>query len=195
MSLLNLIITFIKTFSCKQSKKLPMFRLLQDTSESEISNYCQKLFHSLDRPFGPWPFVDSKLKEPATSWKLCNTSTIPELAPKISHCVMSFELLKKEVVNWSENFLFDWGCDYYGSKFFRSVRKFVMVSVVQVTDKRTDVWSRDIIIWKINSELWALVWAGLWNKKVWADYEQLLRPVFLKLLWTENLFKIFFENI
>ena len=110
-----------------------MFRLLQDTSESEISNYCQKLFHSLDRPFGPWPFVDSKLKEPATSWKLCNTSTIPELAPKISHCVMSFELLKKEVVNWSENFLLDWGCDYYDSKFFRSVRKFVMVSVVQVT--------------------------------------------------------------
>ena len=130
-----------------------MFRLLQDTSESEISNYCQKLFHSLDRPFGPWPFVDSKPKEPATSWKLCNTSTIPELAPKISHCVMSFELLKKEVVNWSENFLFDWGCDYYGSKFFRSVRKFVMVSVVQVTDKRTYVWSRDFIIWKIDYRL------------------------------------------
>ena len=105
-----------------------MFRLLQDTSESEISNYCQ-LFHSLDRPFGPWPFVDSR--KGSCTLKLCNT--IPELAPKISHCVMSFELLKKEVVNWSENFLLDWGCDYYDSKFFRSVRKFVMVSVVQVT--------------------------------------------------------------
>ena len=128
MSLLNLIITFIKTFPCKQSKKLPMFRLLQDTSESEISNYCQ-LFHSLDRPFGPWPFVDSR--KGSRTLKLCNT--IQELAPKISHCVMSFELLKKEVVNWSENFLLDWGCDYYDSKFFRSVRKFVMVSVVQVT--------------------------------------------------------------
>ena len=46
------------------------------------------------------------------------------------------------------------------------------------TDKRTDVWSRDFIVWKINSGLWAVVWAGLWNKWVWANYEQLLRPVF-----------------
>ena len=46
------------------------------------------------------------------------------------------------------------------------------------TDKRTDVLSLDFIIWKINSGLWAVVWAGLWNKRVWADYEQLLRPVF-----------------
>ena len=29
------------------------------------------------------------------------------------------------------------------------------------TDKRTDVWSRDFMIWKINSGLWAVVWAGL----------------------------------
>ena len=29
------------------------------------------------------------------------------------------------------------------------------------TDKRTDVWFRDFIIWKINSGLWAVVWAGL----------------------------------
>ena len=46
------------------------------------------------------------------------------------------------------------------------------------TDKITDVWSRDFIIWKINSGLWAVVWAGLWEKRVWADYEQLLMPVF-----------------
>ena len=45
-------------------------------------------------------------------------------------------------------------------------------------DKRTDVWSRDFIIWKIDSGLWAVVWAGLWNKRVWVDYEQLLRPIF-----------------
>ena len=32
------------------------------------------------------------------------------------------------------------------------------------TDKRTDVWSRDFIIWKINSGLWAVVSAELWNK-------------------------------
>ena len=32
---------------------------------------------------------------------------------------------------------------------------------VKITDKRRDVWSQDFIIWKINSGLWALVWAGL----------------------------------
>ena len=26
--------------------------------------------------------------------------------------------------------------------------------------------------------LWAFVWAGLCKKRVWADYEQLLRPIF-----------------
>ena len=46
------------------------------------------------------------------------------------------------------------------------------------TDKRTDVWSRDFMIWKINFGLWAVAWAGLWNERVWADYEQFLRPVF-----------------
>ena len=49
---------------------------------------------------------------------------------------------------------------------------------MQSTDKRADVWSRDFMIWKINFGLWAVAWAGLWNKRVWADYEQLLRPVF-----------------
>ena len=28
------------------------------------------------------------------------------------------------------------------------------------TDKRTDVWSRDFLIWKINFGLWAVAWAG-----------------------------------
>ena len=51
-------------------------------------------------------------------------------------------------------------------------------NIVYVTDKRTNVWSRDFIICKINYGLWAVVWAGLWNKRVWADYEQRLRPVF-----------------
>jgi hypothetical protein len=32
---------------------------------------------------------------------------------------------------------------------------------LQSTDKRTDVWSRDFIIWKINFGLWAVAWAGL----------------------------------
>ena len=77
------------------------------------------------------------------------------------------------------------------------------------TDKRTDVWSQDFILWKINSGLWAVVWAGLWNKRVWADYEQLLRPVFSlfrgqkilkKSFWkhysvrTEKLHNTFFHN-
>ena len=48
----------------------------------------------------------------------------------------------------------------------------------RLTDKRTDVWSRDFMIWKVNFGLWAVAWAGLCNKGVWANYEQLLRPVF-----------------
>ena len=79
------------------------------------------------------------------------------------------------------------------------------ISSATTTDKRTDVWSRDFIIWKINSGQWAVVWAGLWNKRVWADYEQFLRPFFLsfyvqkinlKFVWkylrvrTENLHRI-----
>ena len=44
---------------------------------------------------------------------------------------------------------------------------------ISSTDKKTDVWSRDFIVWKINFGLWAVAWAGLWNKRVWADYEQL----------------------
>ena len=38
------------------------------------------------------------------------------------------------------------------------------------TDKRTDIWFRDFMMWKINS--------GLWNERIWADYEQLLRHGF-----------------
>ena len=49
---------------------------------------------------------------------------------------------------------------------------------VGITDKRTDAWFRDFIIWKMDSGQWGVVWAGLWNKRVWADYEQLLRPFF-----------------
>ena len=46
------------------------------------------------------------------------------------------------------------------------------------TDKRTDVWFHDFMIRKINFGLWAVAWSELWNKRVWANYEQFLRPVF-----------------
>ena len=49
------------------------------------------------------------------------------------------------------------------------------------------------MIWKINSGLWAVVWAGLWNKRVWADYEQLLRPVF-SLFWGQFFFKFHWKH-
>ena len=48
----------------------------------------------------------------------------------------------------------------------------------KTTDKRTDVWSRNFITWKINFGLWAVAWAGLWEKGVWADSEQLFWVVF-----------------
>ena len=37
---------------------------------------------------------------------------------------------------------------------------------------------RDFLIWKINFGLWADAWAGLWEKGVWADSEQLFWVVF-----------------
>jgi hypothetical protein len=40
-----------------------------------------------------------------------------------------------------------------------------------LTDKRTDVWSRNFIIWEINFGLWADARAGPWEKGVWADSE------------------------
>ena len=42
-----------------------------------------------------------------------------------------------------------------------SYLKIIMLLSVATTDTRTDVWSRDFIIWKINFGLWAVVWAGL----------------------------------
>jgi hypothetical protein len=50
-------------------------------------------------------------------------------------------------------------------------RKAAFLSCTKHTDKRTDVWSRDFMIWKINFGLLAVAWAGLWNKRGWADYE------------------------
>ena len=49
---------------------------------------------------------------------------------------------------------------------------------MQDTDKRTDVWSQNFLIWKINFGLWAVAWAGLWEKGVWVDSEQLFWLVF-----------------
>ena len=62
-----------------------------------------------------------------------------------------------------------------------------------ITDKRTDVWSRDFMTWKINSGLWAVALAGLWEKMVWANYEQLLRLVF-SLFQGQKKFSKIFEN-
>ena len=46
------------------------------------------------------------------------------------------------------------------------------------TDKRTDVWSRNFLIWEIDFGLLAVAWAGPWEKGVWADSEQLFWVVF-----------------
>ena len=65
--------------------------------------------------------------------------------------------------------------------------------MVLTTDKRTDVWSQDFMIWRINIGLWAVAWAGEWEKRVWVDYEQLLRHVFSLFQGQKNILK-FFEN-
>ena len=60
----------------------------------------------------------------------------------------------------------------------------------KTTDKRTDVWSRDFIIWEINFGLWADAWAGLWEKGVWADSEQLFW-VFFSIFHGQKIKKIY----
>ena len=40
---------------------------------------------------------------------------------------------------------------------------FVWTSLMS-TDKRTDVWSQDFMIWRIDFGLWAVAWAGHWEK-------------------------------
>ena len=63
------------------------------------------------------------------------------------------------------------------------------------TDKRTDVWSRNFITWKINFGLWAVAWARLWEKGVWADSEQLFWLVLSIFLGQNIEKKNLFENI
>ena len=65
---------------------------------------------------------------------------------------------------------------------------------MQDTDKRTDVWSRNFLIWKINFGLWAVAWAGLWEKGVWADSEQLFWVVF-SIFLRQKIKRKFFEKI
>ena len=57
-----------------------------------------------------------------------------------------------------------------------------------LTDKTLDVWSQDFMIWKINFGLWAVAWAGQWEKRVWADYEQLFISVFSLFHGQKNFF-------
>ena len=79
---------------------------------------------------------------------------------------------------------FRWFSTLMSEKIFYKVEslnlKFLlcMQSYVMNTDKETDVSWDIFIIWKINSGLWAVGWARLWKKKVWADCEQLCRPFF-----------------
>ena len=92
---------------------------------------------------------------------------------------------------WSVAIIFS--CDMYAnfmtcwSRREKSEFKNFMNACYGNTDKRTDVWSRDFMIWKVNFGLWAVAWAGVWDKRVWADYEQLLRPVF-SLFRCQNFF-------
>ena len=81
---------------------------------------------------------------------------------------------------------------------------------VQSTDKRTDACSRHFMIWKINSGLWAVGWAGLWNKRFgpimsnfWGRFFQLFVGKKKKKIWkhcsdrTEKLHrkKVFFFHV
>ena len=61
-----------------------------------------------------------------------------------------------------------------------------------ITDKRTDVWSQNFLIWEINFGLWAVAWAGPWEKGVWADSEQLFWVFFSIFHGQKNSFEFLF---
>ena len=85
-------------------------------------------------------------------------------------------------------------CWHYGQNFnifSKNYSTFFFLKLAKITDKRTDVWSQDFMIWKINFGLWAVVWAGQWEKRVWTDYEQLLRTVFSLFQGQKNILNFF----
>jgi hypothetical protein len=42
------------------------------------------------------------------------------------------------------------------------------------------------MIWKIDFGLWAVAWAGPWEKGVWADSEQLFFGGFFNFSWAKK---------
>ena len=88
------------------------------------------------------------------------------------------------LVSWFQNFLRCHRLDQENNNFL----SISAPASKKSTDKGTIGWFRDFIIWKINSGLWTIVWAGLWKKRVWGDYEQLLRPVFSLFRGQKNFF-------
>ena len=62
------------------------------------------------------------------------------------------------------------------------------------TDKRTDVWSRDFLKWKINSGQWAEGWAGLWKKGVGPIMSNFRGP-FFKVFMNKTLIQNLLKNI
>ena len=65
-------------------------------------------------------------------------------------------------------------------------------TIIKTDTQRTDVWSPNFMIWKINLGLWAVAWAGLWEKGVWDDSEQLFWVVFSIFHGQKNFFFDFF---
>ena len=52
-------------------------------------------------------------------------------------------------------------------------------------DKETDA-SLEIFICNMKNQLWAEACGPGCEKKIWADYEQILRPIFLEFSWVKN---------
>jgi hypothetical protein len=50
------------------------------------------------------------------------------------------------------------------------------------------------MVWKIKFGLWAVARAGLWEKRVWANYEQLLGP-FFHFFAVKNIFDFLLKTL
>ena len=110
----------------------------------------------------------------------------------ITCCVVWSRYLLSFVVAIWRNWKKGWVEQFWKIHFLND--KLTKTPLVRPIDNRTDVWSQDFMIWRINFGLWAVAWAEEWEKRVWADYEQLLRPIFSLFRGQKNFLKKF-KNI
>ena len=94
------------------------------------------------------------------NWNFCNAVSIN--LGRNTNCVVdtTLQFLKFGLFDWNIFFTLSFNIFFVIFCIFTNKPRFLkriknISSHIRFTDKRTDVWSRDFIIWKINSGLWS----------------------------------------